>query len=274
MLGATLITVDEWYGRWFGGLLGTGAIATLAFARRIMQVPVGLVGQSVATASLPTLSRLAESSGDGEMERTVQRTLETSAALAVLCAAGVAAFAGPIVRVVYVRGAFTLADAEPVAAALQLLCLGVPGWVLQTLAVRPFYARADMWTPMGLGTAVALAAIPLYWWLGARDGVPGLALAGSVAISANALATLALARRMHGAPRLLRLAGTLLRALLAALPAAALAWLAADIAAVRSGLGMTGQALLALTLGGALYLALGLGLAALLLDRRLWARGR
>ncbi len=258
MLGATLITVDEWYGRWFGGLLGTGAIATLAFARRIMQVPVGLVGQSVATASLPTLSRLADSQAGDELQRTVLRTLQASAALAVLLAAGGVALADPIVRVVYVRGAFSLADAAPVAGALQLLCFGIPGWVVQTLAVRPFYARADMWSPMLLGTGVAIVAIPLYWALGARHGVPGLALAGSLAISANALATLALARRRHGAPRLLPLLGTLMRTLAASLPAAGLAWFVADIVAVRSGLGTTPRALLELAVGGALYPALAL----------------
>jgi len=262
MLGATLITVDEWYGRWFGGLLGAGAITTLAFARRIMQVPVGLVGQSVATASLPTLSRLADADAGDELQQTVLRTLQASLALAVLLAAGSVALADPIVRLVYVRGAFALADAAPVAAALKLLSLGIPGWVVQTLAVRPFYARADMWSPMLLGSGVAVLAIPLYWLLGAEYGVAGLALAGSLAISANALATLLLARRLHRAPRLLPLLGTLVRSVAATLPAAALAWLVADIAGTRSELGVTPRALYEVALGGAVYAALALPLLA------------
>ena len=60
MLGVTLITVDEWYDRWFGGLLAAGSIATLAFARHLMQLPVGLVGQAVATAALPAFAKLLE----------------------------------------------------------------------------------------------------------------------------------------------------------------------------------------------------------------------
>ena len=266
MLGVTLITVDEWYDRWFGGLLAAGSIATLAFGRRLMQLPVGLVGQAVATAALPAFSKLLEDGKRDELDRLVLRTLQATTAIAVLLAVGTAALASPLVRAVYVRGHFGLADAAPVTQALQLFCVGVPGWVVQTVAVRPFYARADMWRPMFLGTAFVAVAYPLYALLGRAHGAPGLALAGALAISLNALATLALARRLHGAPRLLPLAATLLRALAASLPAAGLAWLAADVVGTRSGLGTTPRALVELAAGGAAYASVALPLLYLLGD--------
>jgi putative peptidoglycan lipid II flippase len=258
MLGVTLITVDEWYGRYFGGLLAAGSIATLAFARRLMQLPVGLVGQAVATAALPAFSRLLERGAKEELDRLVLRTLQASTAIAVLLGLGTAALAGPLVSVVYVRGQFASADAAPVAAALQLFCLGVPGWVVQTVAVRPFYARADMWRPMLLGTAFVVLAYPLYAVLGRSYGASGLAAAGSIAITLNALATLLLARWLHGAPHLVALLGTLARSLAASLPAAALAGWLARLAGTAGG-GARG-ALLALAAGGAGYAALALPL--------------
>jgi peptidoglycan biosynthesis protein MviN/MurJ (putative lipid II flippase) len=117
-----------------------------------------------------------------------------------------------------------------------------------------------MWTPMWVGSAVALAAIPLYLWLGARLGIGGLALAGSLAISANALATLWLARLRHGAPRLVPLADTLLRSLAAALPAGAVAYYAAG-AAARLGLAGSAGAFVACGAGGLAFAAVGLPLA-------------
>ncbi len=96
-----------------------------------------------------------------------------------------------------------------------------------------------------------------------------------LAITLNALATLVLARRMHGAPRLLPLLGSLARALAASLPAAALAWLVADIAGTRSGAGVTPRALLELAAGGATYAVLALPLLYALGDeptRELMAR--
>ena len=260
MLGVTLVTADEWYGRWFGGVIGTAAIATLVFARRIMQMPVGLVGQAVATATLPSFSKLVESGERAELGRVVLTSLQASLAVSVLFAAATAALAEPLVRLVYVRGAFSLADAALVTEALRIYCLGIPGWIVQTLAVRPFYARADMWRPMWIGTAVALAAIPVYLWLGRALGITGLALAGGAAISANALVTLGLARALHGAPALLPLAATLLRSAAAAAPAAAAALFAARALAPVAPAGTPG-ALLECLAGGLGFVALGAPLA-------------
>jgi len=260
MLGVTLVTADEWYGRWFGGVLGTTAIATLVFARRIMQVPVGLVGQAVATATLPSFSKLVESGSREELARVVLQSLQASLAVSVLFAAGTAALAEPLVRLVYVRGAFSLGDAALVTEALRIFCLGIPGWIVQTLAVRPFYARADMWSPMWVGTGVALAAIPVYLWLGHVLGIAGLALAGGAAISANALATLWLARVRHGAPALVPLAVTLVRSLAGAAPAAAAALVAARAVAPLAPGGTPG-ALLECAAGGIAFAAVGLPLA-------------
>ncbi|MFP6639613.1 MAG: lipid II flippase MurJ, partial [Myxococcota bacterium] len=58
MIGLSLTTVDEWYERYFGAQLGVGVVAALAFARRLMMAPVAIVGQAVATATLPSLSSL------------------------------------------------------------------------------------------------------------------------------------------------------------------------------------------------------------------------
>jgi putative peptidoglycan lipid II flippase len=252
--------VDEWYDRWFGGLLAVGSIATLAFARRLMQLPVGLVGQAVATAALPAFSRLLEDGRKGELDRLVLRTLQATTSIAVLLGVGTAALASALVRAVYVRGEFGLGDAAPVAEALRLFCLGVPGWVVQTVAVRPFYARADMWRPMLLGTSFVAVAYPLYATLGEERGAAGLALAGALSITLNAIATLVLARRLHGAPRLLPLLATLGRSLASSLPAAGIAWLVADIAGTRSGRGVTPRALIELAVGGATYAGLALPL--------------
>jgi peptidoglycan biosynthesis protein MviN/MurJ (putative lipid II flippase) len=78
--------------------------------------------------------------------------------------------------------------------------------------VRAFFARDDTWRPMLIGSVVALAAIPLYLELGPRLGGVGLAAAGVIGMSTNLLVTVAVARRLHGAPRLGVLGDALLRA--------------------------------------------------------------
>lgn len=225
-LGVSLLTVDEWYDRWFGGVLAAGTIATLIYARRLLQVPVALVGQAVATAALPAFTRLHAQGRGAELDRAAGRTLQAGIGMGVVMGAGLAALADPLVQAVYVRGAFSAADAAAVVPVLRIFALGVPGWIGSQIAVRVFYARGDTWRPMLLASAMALGAIPLYVTLGPRFGAGGLAAAGALAMTANALATLVLSRVRHGGPALVPLAGTALRAAAAVAPAAAVgAWL-------------------------------------------------
>jgi putative peptidoglycan lipid II flippase len=249
MAGVTLLTVDEWYDRWFGQLGGAGAIGVLFYARRVMQLPVAAVGQALATATLPALSRLWGEGRRAELDRMVEGTLRAGAGLGLLAGAATFVFAAPATRLIYQRGAFGADDTAAVAVVLGVFAFGVPAWIVQQLAVRPFYARGDTWRPMLLGSAVALAAIPLYHALGTGFGARGLAAAGALAISANALATLVLARALHGAPRLLPLLGGVARAALLA----ALAGLAAQLA--QPGLPGALGALLDLAAGSAAFAA-------------------
>jgi len=89
--------------------------------------------------------------------------------------------------------------------------------------------------------------------LGRRAGAQGLAVAGAIAMSANAVATLLLARRLHGGPALGPLANTFARASgIAALAGAA------GASVLRAHPGVAG-AVLDLAFGGAVFLAVAAG---------------
>jgi putative peptidoglycan lipid II flippase len=253
MLGQSLLTVDEWYERWFGALLHEGAVAHLGYARRLMLVPVAVVGQAIAAAALPTLSRLWAEGKREALDRLVLRTLQAGISIAVLASVAFTLFAREVVVLIYQRGAFTAADTAAVASILSLLALAVPAWITQQIAARAFYARGDTWRPMLLGTGIALAAIPLYLELGRLWGVTGLAAAGVIGMSANALATLALARWLHGAPALAALGSTAARAAAIAVVAAVAARLPVPYATPS----LASAALVNLLLGGSVFLVLG-----------------
>lgn len=251
MFGQTLLTVDEWYGRWFGALLDPGTVAHLAYARRLMQVPVAVVGQAIAAAALPTLARLWAEERIAEFQRLVLRSLQAGLALALFGGAAFIVLARPVVRLVYQRGAFTGADTSEVAAILALLSLAVPAWIAQQIIVRAFYARGDTWRPMVLGTAVAAAAIPLYLFCARRFGVLGIAGAGAMGMTINALATVLLARWAHGGPDLRQLLDTGARATVIALGAGVVTAMLVGTASEGSA-----GALVALGGGGLVFAAL------------------
>ncbi|MBK8012923.1 MAG: murein biosynthesis integral membrane protein MurJ [Deltaproteobacteria bacterium] len=214
MLGQTLLTVDEWYGRWFGAMLGAGRVAELGYARKLMLVPVAVVGQAVATAALPTLTRLWAERRDAELHELVLNTLRAATGLAILLGGAVVVLAPDLVVVFFRHGAFSADAAISVGRILSILALAIPFWVLQQIVTRAFYAREDTWRPMILGTLIAVLSVPLYLALGRRFGVTGLAWAGVIGMATNALASLILARVVHGGPSLAALFGTFARALL------------------------------------------------------------
>ncbi len=256
MFGLSLLTVDEWYDRWFGGLLSTGTVAHLAYARQLMLLPVATVGQAIATAALPTFARLVNEDRLDELRDALEETLRAALGLAVVGAAALAVLAEPAVAIVYERGRFGPADTQAVAAILRVFACAVPAWVAQQIAVRAFFARDDTWRPMLIGSVVALAAIPLYRALGPSFGAEGLAAAGAIGMSANLLVTVAVARRLHGAPRLWVLGEGLVRS------AAAAACGAVAALAVARSLALPGGALVRLAAEGAAFaVAAALGIA-------------
>src|SRR5258706_3481195 len=245
--GVTLGTADEWFGRWFGGLLGAGAIASLGYARQLMLLPVGIVGQSIANAAMPALAHHASDGRSSELNETLLGALRAGLSLACLAAAAEFVFASPAVTLLYQGGRFTAEDTQRVAMILQVFAFAVPAWISQQIAVRGFYARGDTWRPMWIGTAVAVAAVALYYVLGRRYGVVGLAYASVAGMVANAFATLVLLRVWFGGPSLIALARTVARALAIAAVASAAA------AAIPSLAGGRWGALPAPALGGALF---------------------
>jgi putative peptidoglycan lipid II flippase len=248
MLGVGLTTVDEWYEKWVGAAIAPGAIAAITYARKLMMLPVGVVGQAVGAALLPSLTALYQRESRADFDALLTGTLRTTLGLGLVAGGALAALADPIVRVVYERGRFGGADSSSVAGLLFVLAWAVPGWVVQQVAVRGFYARSEMWRAMGLSSAIALAVFPLYL-LGARvDGISGLALASVSAITLNALVTVVWLRLRAGTPDLTALTTTLLRTFAIVAAAALAAGAGLEALAARDL-----HPLIRLVLGGSIY---------------------
>jgi putative peptidoglycan lipid II flippase len=182
MLGFSLTVVDEWMLRLFGSLVVAGAITWLNNARRLMQVPVGVLGQASGVASFPFLSGLAARGETEQMWKTLSSTLRW--VFFVSCAVSAATFvlSREVVLLVYKRGAFGVDDAVSTALALSAFAVGIPFWCAQAVTARGFFAMKDTWTPTIVGTLALLATLPVYWLLERRMGVFGLALASSIGI--------------------------------------------------------------------------------------------
>lgn len=191
MLGVSLVAADDWIMRFFANGL-PGDITRLNYAKRLLAVPIAVLGQATGQASLPFFARLYGERKREEFAALVNRAVFQVAALSFLASAWMAATALPVIDLVYRRGRFTLLDSYVTAAFFFFFSLSLAFWAAQGLYARAFYAAGDTLTPMVAGTAVTLASLPVYAWLFHRYAATGLTMASDVGILAHTVVLLIL----------------------------------------------------------------------------------
>ena len=226
MLGQSIAVLDEQFIRVFGSMAGVGGVALLAYARRFMFVPIGVVAQAAGAASYPFLAKLAAEGKEDEFAITVNGVVTKALAVAVPLCVWMAAVAEPLIRMLFEQGRFTKADTEMCALLLALMLPGVLFWVVHQLVSRSFYAHEDTLTPAVVGTITTAVFLPVYWGLTQIMGAPGIAVAGVCGIGAYTVAMTRVWHKRRGTAAFSGLASYTAKAVaVAAVPGIA-AWLA------------------------------------------------
>ena len=182
MLALSLVFTDDWIIRWFGSYLVPASITWLSYAKTLMRVPLGVVGQAVGVASFPFLAQLYSEGKLEELNRTLNATMKGLILLLMPISALTIAQTTPLVYLVFSHTRLRAADLQATAATLAVFSLGMFAWGAQNILARGFYAARDTLTPAIVGTALTFLNLPLYWWLDRRYQHLGLALASSIGI--------------------------------------------------------------------------------------------
>jgi putative peptidoglycan lipid II flippase len=228
MVGFSLVSVDEWVARYFASSMEPGAISWIQNARRLMLVPVAVLGQAAGQATLPFLSRLHAEGKTEEAGNVLSDALRVVIFATLAASIWMAVTSDAIVGLFFERGAFTATDTIASASALVLFSVGIVAWAVQAMVTRGFYAIQDTWTPMLLSSIVSVLAVAVYWYLGQVMGFQGLALATSIGMGFTALVTV-LALRGRMALQLNALTLSFGRSLLVTSLAGAAAWWALSL---------------------------------------------
>lgn len=157
--------------------IGTGIVASYNGAVRLMELPQGMFGISLATYMLPALSGLAAEKNYPEFRATLRHGLSTLIFLNLIASVLLTVLAEPIVRLLFQRGAFTAVSTQHVSYALVCLAPGLVMFSTVNILARAFYALGDTKTPMLVSmvclTLNFITACLLLHSL--REGGPGIA---------------------------------------------------------------------------------------------------
>ena len=177
---------------------GTGAVSWLTYAFRLMYLPIGLFGVSIATAVLPAASRHAALEDPGAVRATVSHGMALMLALNVPATFGLMALGTPIVRLLFERGHFLASDTAFTAAALRFYAIGLIGYSTARIISPIFYALGQSRIPVAVSGATILINIAASVTLVRVMGFRGLALGTSIAALANGALLMVLLRRRLG----------------------------------------------------------------------------
>ena len=197
--------------------LGAGGVSALEWGWDAMQLPETIIGTAFGLVALPTMAELGSRDDLDGLRRTLAESLRTVMAMAVPAALGLILLGRPLLATLYQRGAFDAAATEAVFIPLSMFALGLPAHASLELAARAFFARKDTVTPLLVAVGSAAANILLGILLMAPLGTAGLALANSLAVSAEVVVLLAILRRRLRGVEGREIAGSLGRVLLACL---------------------------------------------------------
>lgn len=106
--------------------LTPGLVASLYYAERLLELPLGLVGVCLGTASLPALSLLAAEGRYADFAAALGTALRLTLLLSLPATAGLWAVGAPLVRGLFCHGAFDAAAAQATWLALAASLPGLP----------------------------------------------------------------------------------------------------------------------------------------------------
>jgi putative peptidoglycan lipid II flippase len=199
--------------------------ASFDYAVRLMELPQGMFGISLATYLLTTLSGLAVEKNYAEFRATLRHGLSTLLFANLIAAVLLVLLAEPILRLLFEHGdKFTAASTARATFALQCLAPGLVAFSSVNVLARAFFALGDTKTPM----KISILCLTLNLILAAALILPlrqgGLGLANTVTSIGNAALLVFALRRKMGKLEMGPLRETLMPLAIAGVLAGVVAW--------------------------------------------------
>ena len=177
-----------------------GSLSAIVLAWAVMTMPQVVIAQAIAIASLPTFSAQVALGKLSELRDSLAGVLRGVLFLAIPASAGLVLLRGPLISLLFERGAFDAHSVDLVAWALLWYGLGLVPHSVVEIVSRAFYALQDTRTPVLIGVVAMSLNIGLsllFTQLFENAGYfphGGLALANSLATTLEMIALLVLMR--------------------------------------------------------------------------------
>jgi len=160
--------------------LKRGSVSYLYYSQRLYQLPLGVLGISLATAVFPVMSSYAASRDYSGLSRAISSGIRSSVFMAVPAIIGLVFVGKPLISVAFEHGKFSSQHTDMVALTLFFYSLGLCGYFGQQVLTRAFYSMQDSRVPMRSALAAVLVNVVLNLTLLWPLGTAGLAASTAI----------------------------------------------------------------------------------------------
>ncbi len=198
LFGVGITQVNVLVGQSLASFLGMGSIASLFYAVRVTELPLGVFAVAIATVVLPLMSRQAARGEADEMLATLNFALRQVGFIVLPATVGLILMRREIVSVLFERGAFDADSTLRTASALAAYGVGLIAFAGVRVVAPGFYALRNTRTPVVIAAvAMVVNLVGCLLLIPVLDHA-GIALASSIAAYVNVGLLVFLLRRRAG----------------------------------------------------------------------------
>ncbi|MBL9188749.1 MAG: murein biosynthesis integral membrane protein MurJ [Opitutaceae bacterium] len=225
VFGSAIYLINMAVSRFVGHSLNDSAVTVLNLASRLMELPIGVFAVAISTVIFPLISKFAAAGDWPNLAAAYRKGMRLILVINVPAAVGLGVLAVPIIRLLFQRGAFDAGDTALMAPVLVVYALGLPFFSFVNLVLRAFYAQKDTATPVRAAVLSFVVNLVLSAVLMRPLGTVGLAIAGNVAVVAQAWFLQSALTRKHAEFRFGHLGRDLAKVVLASAVMGVAVWL-------------------------------------------------
>lgn len=166
-------------------ILGTATVTYLYYGFRLMQLPLGIFGVAIATATFPVISSHVARKEIHELKDTLSLSLRLNFFITIPATFGLISLSYPINNLLFHYGKFTEADTIATSYTAIFYTLGLSFTSCVKTLTPTFFALNDSKTPVKVGIVVILLNVFFSIILMQPLGFKGLAIASSISALLN-----------------------------------------------------------------------------------------
>jgi len=167
--------------------LGTGAVSSLQYSQRLLELTLGVFAVAISTVALPSLSADASVGARDRVADTLLYSVRLCCFVCLPVTAALLLFGRETASLLFERGRFGLASSSWTAYAIAFHIVALTHIALARVLVPVYYAYKDTRTPVLIAFAVMLINVALCYLLAPSFDLGGIALANSLSALAQAL---------------------------------------------------------------------------------------